>query len=384
MSAPGAEAPPPPEVLAAIRAPFEAFGGAWTDAPVLQPLGRLLDLAGEGLRARLFVVQGEGAEELCLRPDFTIPIAVQHLASGAAAGRYLYQGKAFRAAPIGSGRAAEFLQLGVEVLGADDSNPARQDAALLDLAWRAASAGGRDDLQLVLGDIGLFAAFVRALGLPEAIAARLIRAFPSERNFRLELDRARSAPDSAHASGRLADLLSDLPEGEASGVLEELWRLAGIQPVGGRAAGEIVHRLAERAAAARGPRLSDGEADLIWRYFEIADRPRAALDRVERLAYEARVEFDVQLQPWIARLRALTEAGMPEAALTFDTGFARPFGYYDGLLFEVRSRALGDEQPVAAGGRYDGLIARLGGPAEGARAVGCMVRPGRAWAGGRR
>ncbi|HEX5377641.1 MAG TPA: ATP phosphoribosyltransferase regulatory subunit, partial [Phenylobacterium sp.] len=50
------------------------------------------------------------------------------------------------------------------------------------------------------------------------------------------------------------------------------------------------------------------------------------------------------------------------------------FDYYDGLTFEVRSAALGPDQPIAVGGRYDGLPTRLGGPQE-ARAVGCMIRP---------
>jgi len=36
---------------------------------------------------------------------------------------------------------------------------------------------------------------------------------------------------------------------------------------------------------------------------------------------------------------------------------------------------------VASGGRYDGLLGRLGGPAA-AQAVGCVVRPWRAWAEG--
>ena len=62
-------------------------------------------------------------------------------------------------------------------------------------------------------------------------------------------------------------------------------------------------------------------------------------------------------------------------------GFGRAFGYYDGLVFEVRSATLGEERPVAAGGRYDGLPMRLGATsAQGA--VGCMVRPARAFAGG--
>jgi ATP phosphoribosyltransferase regulatory subunit len=46
----------------------------------------------------------------------------------------------------------------------------------------------------------------------------------------------------------------------------------------------------------------------------------------------------------------------------------------------VRSEALGADRPVAAGGRYDGLLARLGG--DPGRAIGCMVRPWRAFAGG--
>ena len=60
-------------------------------------LNLLLDLAGEAMRARLFVVQSEGGTESCLRPDFTVPIARRHLESGRTAGRYSYNGTAFRA-----------------------------------------------------------------------------------------------------------------------------------------------------------------------------------------------------------------------------------------------------------------------------------------------
>jgi len=64
--------------------------------------------------------------------------------------------------------------------------------------------------------------------------------------------------------------------------------------------------------------------------------------------------------------------------MRLSTAFGRDFGYYDGVLFEVRSTALGDHRPVAAGGRYDSLFGRLGASLA-CGAVGCMVRPGRAW-----
>ncbi|MGC1305369.1 MAG: ATP phosphoribosyltransferase regulatory subunit [Caulobacteraceae bacterium] len=373
------ETAPPLAILAAIRAPFQAFGGDWVDAPVLQPLTLLLDLAGEAMRGRLFVVQGEGAAEACLRPDFTIPIASAHLASGAAEGRYLYEGKAFRSLAQAHDRPVEFLQIGVEVYGGA-ADPIQQDAEVAALAWRAAAAGGRSDLGLVLGDVALFGGFLTALDLPQGVQARLKRAFAAGRSVKTEL--ARSETQRAPVTGgRMAQLLSDLPEGEAAQVLDELWKLAGIRPVGGRSAAEIAHRLSIRGEQTNGPHLSPAEADLIGRYLDIVAPPHQALERIEALAYEAKVEFDLQLQPWVHRLKALVDAGVPEHAVILSPGFVRPFGYYDGALFEIRSLALGFEQPVAAGGRYDGFLGRLGAMRPGG-AVGCMVRPARAWAEG--
>jgi ATP phosphoribosyltransferase regulatory subunit len=371
----------PPEILAAIRAPFAAAGAEAVDAPVIQPLGALLDLVGEAMRARLFVVQGEGGEEVCLRPDFTIPIARAHLAEGGGPGRYTYEGKAFRVAPRGSGRAEEFLQVGIEVYGGAGA-PA-DDAEVAALAWRAVAAGGRDDLSLVMGDVALFFAFIDALGLADSLAARLKRAFSHPRALHAELDRAQAPAPEPRQGDRLSALLAGLPEAEACAVLEDLWAIAGIQPVGGRKPAEIVHRLAERAAAARAPRLSEAEAGLVQRYLTIAEPPRAALDRIAALAREGRLKLDKALAGWTTRLDSLVRLGAPEDRMRLATGFGRSFSYYDGFLFEVRSAALGEDAPLAAGGRYDGLAIALGGSAA-ERAVGCMVRPARAWAGAER
>jgi len=360
----------PAEALAAIRAPFEGAGAVLTDAPVLQPLALLLDLAGEAMRSRLFVVQGEGGEEAALRPDLTIAIARAHIDSGAACGRYAYEGKAFRVAPQGSGRAEEFLQVGIEVYGGAD--PLADDAEVAALAWRAALAGGRDDLTMLLGDVSLFSAFVDSLRLEPALTARLKRAFSRPRLLKAELEGEGPAAEAS----RLAALLAGLPEAEAVGVLEELWTLAGIQPVGGRTAAEIAHRLVERAQATEGARLTTDEAGKIRAFLAVSDTPERALETIAGLSGG----MSGPLQGWSRRLKAMTARGADASRMRLSAAFGRAFGYYDGMLFEVRSDALGDEQPVAAGGRYDGLPARLGGAAT--TAVGCMVRPARAFVGG--
>lgn len=373
------EAPVPGDILAAIQAPFLETPAYQFDAPVLQPLGLLLDLAGETLRERLFVVQGDGPEA-CLRTDFTLPALHAHIASGRPEGRYFYSGHAFRVAPRGSQRAEEFPQIGVEAYEPGDK--ALADAEVAALAWRSALAGGREDLTLLMGDVGLFGDFVDAMRLAPPLAARLKRAFSTPRRLWAELENAQAGVAAGDGGGgRLAKLLAGLSEEAATGVLEEIWAMAGIEPVGGRSAAEIVHRLAERASLAAAPRLSAAQAALAHRFLAIAGDPSRALGEVATLVPGASPQLEASLEAWDRRIGALVDAGVPAVGhIRFSAAFGRAFGYYDGILFEVRSAALGEDRPVAAGGRYDSLPGKLG-PALPTGAIGCMVRPGRAWAG---
>ena len=367
----------PDGILAAIRSPFLELGAAAIDTPVLQPLSLLLDLSGEAMRPRLFVVQADGADEACLRPDFTIGVALAHIEGAARAGRYLYEGKAFRVTPRDSEHAEEFLQIGLEAYGEADA--VKADAAIAGLAWRAAAAGGRADLVLEMGDVALFRVFLEALGLSEPLVTRLGRAFRRPRALRLELERAQ-APATA-SGGRLAAILAELPAGEAAQALEEIWALAGVQPVGGRSPGEIAVRLAERAGAAQAPAMAAADVDSIHRFLDIDAEPGAALAQIGRLAKGP--GLDQALSGWSDRLAALAAEGVPKDRLKLSPAFGRAFGYYDGFVFEVRSAALDADRPAAAGGRYDSLLTRLGARRH-TGAVGCMVRPWRAFAGGER
>ena len=314
------EPPIPAEVLAAVRRPFEGLEATLADVPLVQPLGMVLDLAGEALRARLFVVQAEGGAEYCLRPDFTAPVARRHIEAGAEQGLYYYQGKAFRAAPAPSTRPEEFLQLGVERFATEDGDPVAADIEMAGLAWAAAE------------------------------------------------------------SGRLEALLADLPASSAGELLREVWALADIAPVGGRDPADIAARLVRKAEARRAPALSRDQADALQRFLGIEDAPRSALAEIGRLAGGSAPALERALADWNRRLDGLTAAGAPEGQMRFAPRLGQTFDYYDGMTFEVRSQALGADRPVAAGGRYDGLPERLGGRP--GRAIGCMVRPWRAYVSG--
>src|SRR3546814_3008310 len=61
------------------------------------PADPFLDMAGEDLRRRIFLTESETGQSLCLRPEFTIPVCLDHIASQAGTPRrYSYLGEVFR------------------------------------------------------------------------------------------------------------------------------------------------------------------------------------------------------------------------------------------------------------------------------------------------
>ena len=135
-----------------------------------------------------------------------------------------------------------------------------------------------------------------------------------------------------------------------------------------------------KADAANAPALTEAQASAIREFMATTGEPAAALAQVRALAGRKADRLQAALDGWSVRLAAIAKA-TPPTQLRFSPSLGHAFDYYDGLTFEVVSEALGPDRPVAVGGRYDGLLARLGGTG-GARAVGCMVRPWRAHAGG--
>ncbi len=100
----------------ALLLSFAQAGYQRAEPAILQPAEPFLDLSGEDIRKSLYLTTDATGEELCLRPDLTIPVARDYLASpraGAPAG-FSYLGPVFR---YRWGQPSEFLQAGVESFG---------------------------------------------------------------------------------------------------------------------------------------------------------------------------------------------------------------------------------------------------------------------------
>ena len=343
----------------ALVASYERAGYARVTPAILQPAEPFLDLSGEDIRKRMYLTTAPGGEEFCLRPDLTIPVSRDYLASPAA-GRpagFSYLGTVFRHR---TDQPAEFLQAGIESFGRTDK--AAADAEMLSLALEATAHYGLTAPDVGTGDVALFAALLAGLDLPSAWKRRLIKDFNRKGNLAQDLDRLVLGGSSARPEyqGVLAALAGSDPKG-AHALVTDLLSIAGINAVGGRSVGEIADRFLEQSALGAGARLPGDVRGLIERFLAISGDPDQAAAALRALAADANMTgaLGPALDLFESRTGFLAARGVDLKRMKFSTAFGRGFDYYTGFVFELTDPSrVGD--PLAAGGRYDGLLTRLG------------------------
>ncbi|MFI5014734.1 MAG: ATP phosphoribosyltransferase regulatory subunit [Hyphomicrobiales bacterium] len=343
-------------------------GFARIEPPVLQPLEPFLDLSGEDLRRRMFVTTDGDGHELCLRPEYTIPVSRLHLSrpDAASSAAYSYLGPVFRFRP---GETGEFQQAGVEDFGREDREAA--DAEILDVALEALSDMGASATATVIGDVGLFTALIAAMRLTGSTARRLRRDYAAGKTDARALG-ALAAPASAengHA-GLLAALQGQDPAA-ARLFVEDILKIAGISTISGRSANQIAARFLEQASS-RPSGLSAEQASMFERFLSIAGHPDEAADALRALATDTRLDLARAIETLEIRNGFMEARGIDLSGLRFATAFGRNLDYYTGFVFEIRNAARPDAKPLVGGGRYDGLLRRLGAKAE-VPAVGCSI-----------
>ena len=329
---------------------FEARGLALPDIAILQPADPFLDTAGEALRRRIFLTEGEAGESLCLRPEFTIPVCLHHISAHAETpARYAYCGPVFRQHRDG---ATEFPQAGIEDLG--DPDTARADArCLADALSLAAALDRAARLRVVLGDEALFSALIAALDLAPVWRTRLTRFFGD----RAKLDLAIASM--AGGAGETVPF-DGLDRAQIVARIEAEMDEGGFLDAGGRTPGEIADRIVEKRALA-GAGLSTKAHAALTDFLAIETRLVDAPAALDAFAARHGVDFGAARDGFAARMAAFAEAGIDAGTVTFQAAFGRPLDYYSAMQFEVSGAA---PQPLVGGGRYDHLLTLLGAARE--------------------
>lgn len=346
---------------------FGEAGYEFVAPAIIQPASVFLDQIGEQVRARSYVFTDLAGEELCLRPDLTVPVSRLYLERHPRAdeeARYCYNGPAFRFQPLGPSAVhpREFRQAGVECFGAREK--AAADVEVLLLAVEAVRSAGLSEYKVCFGDIALFYALIDALDLPERWRLKLRHYFWRPPSFHSLVDRLakgeRVEPDRILSA--LGEKLAGKSQKEAEDIVSTYLEAQGVPISGNRSLREIAARLRDKAADLYADTLPREVATVIEYYLGVDAPPREAVDKVAMIAHGAGLDIDAALYAVAGRFDLLEQQGVDLSNAIFTTEFGRKLEYYSGLVFQIEAPGMDQTEPVAGGGRYDNLLSALGAP----------------------
>src|SRR3954447_11251517 len=343
----------------ALLSSFAEAGYARAEPPILQPAEPFLDLSGEDIRKSLYLTTDPSGEELCLRPDLTIPVARDYLASGKSGQPvgFSYLGPVFR---YRGGQPSEFLQAGIESFGRQDR--AAADAEMLALALEAAAAFVLKDVEVRTGDVALFIALIDALNLYPVWRRRLIKDFNRKLSLTEDIERLTlaTAPGRNEYEGVLAALAGS-DRKAALALVTDLMSIAGTTNVGGRTVDEIADRFLEQSTL-KGGALPRDALGIIKRFLDISGDPDDAVAQLRSLADDTRLDLTAAIDQLESRVGFMAARGIDTSLTSFSPSSARGLDYDTGFEFELHAKG-NSAEPLVAGGRYDGLMTQLGAAA---------------------
>ena len=192
------------DITEAVRGIFEhdGYGEVWTPALEYEEV-----LARGGGAPPAYRVFDDHGEVLALRTDMTVPIARLVATRFAAAEpplRFCYFAHAYRGVRPHRGQMREFLQAGIELIGA----PAPQGTAeALTVLYHALDAVGLREFRIGLGDASLYPALLRSHDVPAAAIELLMDTLVRRDFVALEAELSRLG-----LAGDAAELLLRVPQ----------------------------------------------------------------------------------------------------------------------------------------------------------------------------
>ncbi len=337
---------------AAIMAVFERAGFDHIAPDIIQPADIFLERSGEDIRLRTFVFTDPDGNELCLRPDLTVPACRFHLSHAPdKEAKYCYLGPAFRF-PDEHLSPQEFTQAGVEWFGG--KNPVEDEARILKLAISALEAAGLTKLKVTLGDLGLFNALLEDMPMPSRWRRRLQHQFWRPQAFR-ELLQQFSTDGQKHRTS-ISDTIDAMAKTSAIEFVQTKFAKEKIPLVTDRSIEDIAERLQEKFSDRSETKLSQHLVQQIESYLAIA----GSATEVPIASTSTSATYAKAIASYNARLASLEDQGLNPRRFHFSANFGRDLEYYTGFVFQIEATAGNHAVTVAGGGRYDNLLADLG------------------------
>ncbi len=334
----------------------------------------VMNFMGEDVRNRLLFTTSPVGEEICLRPDFTLPLAISFINNELDSNKTAYDGYAFRFPSINekTRHCPEFRQIGIENFG--DKNKISAECDVISQAYEALFPFYGDDLEIKISDISMFYQLLDHLKIDTHLFNRVRRLYWRGLNATEIKDSIKKIIKSRAASEVRSDLIDEYKINNLSSIalIEKLSRSEDLSIFSGRQPDDIVKSYIDKSELSNSSEINDSIIEQINDFLSIKGDISKVIKLLDNYQEKYGIDFVKGIENLENRVKTLKKNQVPTDIIEFNATLSRKVEYYTGLVFEIRVRNENTIEPIAIGGRYDKIFEELGseGPIP---AVGCSI-----------
>ena len=329
----------------------------YVDLPLVYNSEVFYETSGEDMRRRMFSFTNNSGDEMCLRPDLTIPTCKHFLENinKFENGQLCYSGPVFRSSLTSTEQSLELNQSGIEILYKDSSKISNYEKEFqaINLAIETINQIGINDFSIRISSISLFNLFINSLDLPQRWKQRLLRHFYRRDYFDKLLNRISDGVgyDKERKSNIIRDVFGDdkIVNEEIKDILLSEDQLK----TGSRTIDEIASRFNLKSESVVSSKQGKEIQKVINEFLSLNGPIQKIDDQMNKFMNDFDIKRFDEGQEMLNQLSSnlLKISAKP---IYFDCDFGHSIEFYDGIIFEIISNVNSDV--LISGGRYDKLL----------------------------
>tara|TARA_B100000073_G_scaffold89478_1_gene70384 strand:- start:1590 stop:2726 length:1137 start_codon:yes stop_codon:yes gene_type:complete len=329
----------------------------YVDLPLVYNSEVFYETSGEDIRRRMFSFTNNSGDEMCLRPDLTIPTCKHFLENidKFENGQLCYSGPVFRSSLTSNEQSLELNQSGIEIIFRDNSKISNYEKEFqaINLAIETINQIGISDFSIRISSISLFNLFINSLDLPQRWKQRLLRHFYRRDYFDKLLNRISDGVgyDKERKSNIIRDVFGDdkIINEEIKDILLNEDQLK----TGSRTIDEIASRFNLKSESVVSSKQGKEIQKVINEFLSL----NGPIEKIDDQMNKFMNDFDIKrFDEGQKMLNQLSSNLLKISAkpIYFDCDFGHSIEFYDGIIFEIISNVNSDV--LISGGRYDKLL----------------------------
>ena len=332
----------------------------YVDLPLVFNSEVFYETSGEDIRRKMFSFTNISGDEMCLRPDLTIPTCKYFLENinKFENGQLCYSGPVFRSSLTSTEQSLELNQSGIEIIYKDSSKISNYEKEFqaINLAIETINQIGISDFSIRISSISLFNLFINSLDLPQRWKQRLLRHFYRRDYFDKLLNRISDGVgyDKERKSNIIRDVFGDdkIVNEEIKDILLSEDQLK----TGSRTIDEIASRFNLKSESVVSSKQGKEIQKVINKFLSLNGPMQTIDDQMNKFINDFDIQrFDVG-QEMINQLSS-NLIKISAKPIYFDCDFGHSIEFYDGIIFEITNDLNSDV--LISGGRYDKLLNAL-------------------------